>query len=275
MHKSVLAWINTALTEEDIAGKRVLEVGSYNVNGSVRPIITAYHPSEYLGVDQAAGPGVDEVLDCSALIETFGAGSWDVVVSTEMLEHVRDWRACVRNLIHVVAPGGLLVITTRSPGFPYHPFPEDHWRYPVAAFERILANARLDQLNVRPDPEAPGVFVKARKPEGWRPPRGNPWVGVGVEPVNQGAAMSDEKPAESRTDEATREPAKAALPRNDKMIAALLRERAGLAALGKDERVAQVDEQLIHYGYDGGEKKATARKQPPQGRSSKPQQTGD
>lgn len=61
---------------------------------------------------------------------------------------------------------------------------------------------------------------------------------------------------------------------DDKMIAALLRERAGLVSQGKDDRVAQVDEQLKLRGYREEDKPA-ARKQAPQGRSSKPQQTGD
>lgn len=266
MHKSVLAWTAAAVAREDIAGRSVLEVGSYDVNGTVRPILAAHDPARYVGVDMTSGPGVDRVLDCTALVDEFGAGSWDVVVSTEMLEHVRDWRASIRNLIGVVAQGGLLVITTRSPGFPYHPFPEDHWRYPVAAFERLLANAHLEPIDVREDPEAPGVFVKARKPEGWHPPRGNPWMGVDVQPVKQGVAMPEGKAA-----------AKAAQAPNERMIAALLRERAGLVTQGKDDRVAQVDEQLIHYGYrpDGKQDddgKAAARKQAPQGRSAKPQQ---
>lgn len=69
-------------------------------------------------------------------------------------------------------------------------------------------------------------------------------------------------------------------PRNDKMIAALLRERSGLVAQQKADRVAQVDEQLKLYGYESGEGKSggakpEARKQPPQGRTTKPQQTGD
>lgn len=70
--------------------------------------------------------------------------------------------------------------------------------------------------------------------------------------------------------------------RNDKMIAALLRERAALVTQRKDDRVAQVDEQLKHFGYkgdpageSGGESRGDARKQPPQGRSAKPQQTGN
>lgn len=69
----------------------------------------------------------------------------------------------------------------------------------------------------------------------------------------------------------------------DRMVAALLRERAGLVQQGKDDRIAQVDEQLAAYGYKpdgakadddkaGDDGKAAARKQAPQGRSAKPQQ---
>lgn len=55
----------------------------------------------------------------------------------------------------------------------------------------------------------------------------------------------------------------------DKMIAALLREREGLAAAGKSDRIAQVDEQLQHHGYDPKQK---ARDDRPQGRTSTPPQ---
>jgi SAM-dependent methyltransferase len=269
MHPSVLSWFRTTVAREDIAGRRVLEVGSFNVNGSVRPILTGLQPAEYHGVDASAGDGVDQVLDCTALVDEFGAGSWDVVVSTEMLEHVEDWRACVRNLVQVLAPGGLLLVTTRSPGFPYHPFPGDYWRYTRVAVGRIVSNARLDAVEICDDPEAPGVFVKARKPDGWRPPRGNPWAGVEVQPVQrrQGTVMPEDKD--------TAKAESVDKPRDDRMIAALLRERAGYESLGKSDRVALVDEQLKQYGHNAEDGKAAARKLPPQGRSSKPQQTGD
>ncbi len=68
---------------------------------------------------------------------------------------------------------------------------------------------------------------------------------------------------------AAKEATKPTSPDASKMIAALRRERAALEQQGKTDRVAQVDEQLAHYGY------TAARKQAPQGRTTKPQQTGD
>lgn len=40
------------------------------------------------------------------------------------------------------------------------------------------------------------------------------------------------------------------MARDENMIAALKRERAGYVARGLDDRVAEVDKQLLHYGYE-------------------------
>jgi SAM-dependent methyltransferase len=138
------------------------------VNGSVRPIVLELGPVGYTGVDQSAGPGVDQVVSAMDLVKTFGAGSFDVVISTEMLEHVEDWRPVVAQLVEVLALDGLLALTTRSPGFPYHPYPVDTWRYTLDGMGQILAAAGLVVRELAQDPQAPGVFAIARKPHDWQ-----------------------------------------------------------------------------------------------------------
>lgn len=184
MHPSVLQWFSTALTRADIAGRAVLEVGSYDVNGSVRPIVEAHGPTVYVGVDQSDGPGVDRVVPCADLVAVFGPGAFDVVISTEMLEHVVDWQGCVAQLCEVLIAGGLLVLTTRSPGFPYHPFPIDVWRYPLGVMARIVETAGLKVRELVPDPGrgSPGVFVIAVKPADWIAP----WAASSVAEVFAG-----------------------------------------------------------------------------------------
>jgi SAM-dependent methyltransferase len=107
-----------------------------------------------------------------------------VVISTEMLEHAADWQAAVRGMIEVLAPGGVLVLTTRSAGFPVHGYPEDHWRFPVESMRWILdvAGLLVEQCEPDPDPASPGVFAKARKPRGWSWPTdtGEAWADVQV-----------------------------------------------------------------------------------------------
>lgn len=161
-HRSVLAFVMTRISAADIFGKKVLEVGSLDVNGSPRWIIELLVPKSYIGVDIRPGNKVDQICDAGALVATFGAESFDVVVSTEMLEHAEDWRGAVSNMKRVLAPGGLLLITTRSPGFPQHDYPSDFWRFTREDALEIFSD--MEGLEVAEDPMAPGILVRARKP---------------------------------------------------------------------------------------------------------------
>jgi SAM-dependent methyltransferase len=158
-----------ALSQAEVTGKRVTEAGAYNVNGSVRAAVEAMGPASYTGTDMQPGPGVDIV--CTA--EKLERDSADIVVSTEMLEHAEDWQAAAAGMIRALTAGGILVLTTRSEGFPYHGYPDDHWRFSVQAMGEIMTAAGMDVLDLRADPDtsSPGVFVKARKPDGWTQPR--------------------------------------------------------------------------------------------------------
>lgn len=157
-----IEFVRANLEPKEVTGQRVLEVGAYDVNGSVRPIIERLGPARYVGVDIQPGPGVDEICEASQLVERFGAYTFDVVISTEMLEHVRDWRASVANMKRVLRPGGVLVLTTRSEGFGYHAFPHDFWRFSTNDMRIIFGDCSIRA--VESDPLEPGVFVKAGMP---------------------------------------------------------------------------------------------------------------
>jgi SAM-dependent methyltransferase len=143
-------------------GGRVLEVGSRFVNGSVRPLIERFcKPREYVGVDVEPGKYVDVVLPAERLVDYFGPESFDVVVSTEVIEHVLDWRLVINNMKVVLRRGSFIYLTTRSKGFPYHAYPHDHWRYEPSDMVRIFRDFKMMRLEV--DWEYPGVFFKSQK----------------------------------------------------------------------------------------------------------------
>jgi len=162
-NRCCIEFVRHHLGKDDVQGKTVLEVGALDVNGTVRPLVEALGPKEYLGVDIEMGPGVDEICDAHDLLERFGEGRFDVVLSTELLEHVRDWRRVVAGFKRVLKPGGVLLVTTRSMGHPYHGYPSDFWRYEPADMEALFSDFDIEALE--PDPVEPGVFLKARKPE--------------------------------------------------------------------------------------------------------------
>jgi hypothetical protein len=144
----------------------VLEVGAFNVNGSLRHHVESLKPSSYLGVDLQYGPGVDYVVDFCALTQVEVLDKWpgqfDLIISTEMLEHAEDWRAAVRNMKALLKPGGLLLLTTRSFGFPRHGYPSDYWRFSCGDMAKIFADFHF--TIIKPDPQVPGVFVRTTKP---------------------------------------------------------------------------------------------------------------
>lgn len=89
---------------------RVVEFGSYDVNGSVRDL---FHGLPYTGVDVRSGKGVDVVGDAAEWGED---GCCEVVVSTEVLEHAENAAALVANAFRLLVAGGVFIVTAAGPG---------------------------------------------------------------------------------------------------------------------------------------------------------------
>ena len=159
MHDSVMRWVADKVTTYGLAEKDTLEVGSYDVNGSVRPLFQG----RYVGVDMREGPGVDRKAYAHCL--PFQPCSFDVVVCTEMLEHDSRFWESVKQMARVLRKDGLLLLTARGIGFPKHDYPGDYWRFTPEAFAVLFELAELNPLEIVEDPEQSGVFGLARK---WR-----------------------------------------------------------------------------------------------------------
>jgi SAM-dependent methyltransferase len=162
MHPSCFDFVRKVLKEEEVRGRRILDVGSRNINGTVRPIFEGLGCVEYIGIDKEAGDGVDCIMDASDIVSNFGKESFDVIVSTEMMEHAKDWRKAIYNIKEACKNGGVIILTCRSSGFPYHGYPEDYWRFEGDDFKKIFADCII--TNTERDTMAPGIFLKAYKP---------------------------------------------------------------------------------------------------------------
>jgi hypothetical protein len=89
-------------------GRRVLDVGSMDVNGTTRPLFLG---GSYLGIDLYPGKGVDRVCPAWEV-----EGEFDVVISCECLEHDETWVRTLGAMEARVARGGLLIVTCAGPG---------------------------------------------------------------------------------------------------------------------------------------------------------------
>lgn len=109
---SAVAQANQSL----ISAGSVLEVGSYDVNGTIRSIFS--ESSLYLGIDLTPGPGVDHV---GYGHEYDGAdGAFDLSISGECFEHDQNWVATFTNMARSTRPGGLVAFSCASRGRPEH-----------------------------------------------------------------------------------------------------------------------------------------------------------
>ncbi len=159
MHESVLAFL-ARINPVDVAGKYVVEFGSFNVNGSAREIIMPMKPAIYEGYDRVVGPGVDQVMDFSQYCHYVeDKNKPDVLLCLNALEHCRDWRAVIRNMKFLCKAGGLIVVSVPSRGFPYHN-PPDFWRFSLDQIRNIFSDTKIELIEQ--DPQIPGVLLRAR-----------------------------------------------------------------------------------------------------------------
>lgn len=157
-----IRWGARNLSYEEIKGRRVIEVGSYDVNGSLRYIVELLQPEEYVGADIVEGSGVDIICPVENLVEKFGKESYDIVISTSLLEHIRDWRRAVSNIKNVCKTNGIIIIIVPSV-MPYHSYPHDFWRFNKEDMAYIFRDCEILALEEDCQPLS-NVYGKVKKP---------------------------------------------------------------------------------------------------------------
>lgn len=109
----------------NIPSPAILEIGSSDVNGSLRDVAPAQ--SRYVGIDFEAGAGVDIVTTAGAPLSVEDA-SFDFALASSVFEHdPAFWNSFVE-MVRKVRPGGIVYINVPSNGA-IHRYPEDHWRF--------------------------------------------------------------------------------------------------------------------------------------------------
>lgn len=104
----LVSGVNTSL----IQGASVIEIGAFDVNGSVRRHFSG--AATYVGVDLVDGPGVDLVAQGHEVGDP--DGTYDAALSAECFEHDPDWVRTLTNMIRLTRPGGLVAFTCASRG---------------------------------------------------------------------------------------------------------------------------------------------------------------
>lgn len=123
---------------------KILEIGSLDVNGSLR----AHAPAgaEYVGMDFESGPGVDIVIDGTDYSDVPDK-YFDLVMASSVFEHDSAFWKTFLQMCAKAKPGGFVYISAPSNGL-VHRFPRDCWRFYPDAGLALEDWARSEGLNV-------------------------------------------------------------------------------------------------------------------------------
>lgn len=123
---------------------RVLDVGSYDVNGTYRRLFDDAAWA-YTGLDMASGPGVDVVIDQPYRWGQLRRDWFDIVVSGQTFEHIQFPWVTILEVQRVLRPDGLFFLVVPSSG-PEHRFPIDCWRFYPDGLRSLAHWGDLDVL---------------------------------------------------------------------------------------------------------------------------------
>lgn len=102
MHPAAFEFVSRYATRDPIS---VIEIGSRDINGSVRPHFPA---ASWIGIDVIAGPSVDVVID--AMIYK-PSQQVDMVICCEVFEHESRWKDILVRALAWLKPGGQIILT--------------------------------------------------------------------------------------------------------------------------------------------------------------------
>lgn len=134
-------FIEQALRAHVRAGALVADVGCGEQPW--RPLVEALG-ARYLGADVQQNAAGSVALRCAADALPLGAGTADIALCTEVLEHVPNPGAALEELHRILKPGGLAVVTT-----PFlYPLHEEPWDFQRLTRYQVERPARCAGLTV-------------------------------------------------------------------------------------------------------------------------------
>ena len=140
MHKLTRGKIKGFLTKYS-TDKQVLDIGAGNTE------YTDIFPNRTrVDIDPERKP--DIVADIVNL--PFKDGSYEVIMCSEIFEHLLEPQKAIEEIKRVLKPGGILILTTRFL-FPIHDAPGDYWRYTPYSLAFLFRDWHIVEIQMESD----------------------------------------------------------------------------------------------------------------------------
>ncbi len=107
------------------------------------PYQTLFPNADYKKADLPGIPGIHYVISSP---DTIPGNAFDLVLSTQVLEHVRHPEEYLSLALRVLKPGGKLVLTTHGM-FEEHACPEDYYRWTALGLETLAQKCGFNQVH--------------------------------------------------------------------------------------------------------------------------------
>ena len=120
-HKDQKEFIENILNrfnEKITKSKNILEVGSQNINGTIKDYYPDLESKVWVGLDIGEGKDVDFTIP-GELIQ-LPSGWADVAISSECFEHAENWSEIFLNMIRITHINSLIILTFAGKGRPAH-----------------------------------------------------------------------------------------------------------------------------------------------------------
>lgn len=132
---------------ERVEGKKVLDVGSQDINGNYRGIFAGLG-CEYTGTDIVGGANVDVISPWERL--SFEDEIFDVVICGQTLEHAEKPWELVKEIARVLKPGGIvcLIAPWRFHVHKDELCPYDRWRILEDGMATLIKHAGLELISL-------------------------------------------------------------------------------------------------------------------------------
>jgi SAM-dependent methyltransferase len=137
MRPNVRAFVEAAVAAFAPSGP-VYEFGAYQVPGqeAINNLRELCPGTQYVGCDLRPGLGVDCIEDLARL--SLADATAGTILCLDTLEHVFECRRAVSEMIRVLRPSGLLIVSVPL-DFHIHAHPDDYWRLTPSCLARLLA----------------------------------------------------------------------------------------------------------------------------------------